>query len=130
MTPRIHDAMTTSIIDIRSDTVTTPSPAMRAAMAAAEVGDDVYDEDPTVHRLESSCADVLGKEAALFVTSGTQGNLVSVLAQCRRGDEIIVGDEAHVFYYELGGVSALGGVHVRQVPNRRGAIDPGDVERA
>jgi|SRR5450755_1756944 len=118
------------IIDLRSDTITKPSPKMRQAMAAAEVGDDVYGEDPTVQRLESACARVLGTEAALFVTSGTQGNLVSVLAQCGRGDEIIVGDEAHLFYYESGGVSALGGVHVREVPNHDGILDPDEVERA
>ncbi|HKW44640.1 MAG TPA: GntG family PLP-dependent aldolase, partial [Candidatus Eremiobacteraceae bacterium] len=117
-------------IDLRSDTLTKPSQKMRAAMAAAEVGDDVYDEDPTVHRLESECARVLGTEGALFVTSGTQGNLVSALAWCGRGDEIIVGDEAHIFYYELGGVSALGGVHVREVPNHGGALDPDEIERA
>jgi threonine aldolase len=118
------------IIDLRSDTVTKPSQKMRAAMAAADVGDDVYDEDPTVHRLESEAARVLGTESALFVTSGTQGNLVSVLAHCGRGDEIIVGDEAHIFFYELGGVSALGGVHVREVPNHGGVLDPGEVEGA
>jgi threonine aldolase len=118
------------VIDLRSDTLTKPSAKMRKAMAEADVGDDVYDEDPTVHRLESACARVLGTEAALFVTSGTQGNLVSVLAQCGRGDEIIVGDEAHLFYYESGGVSALGGVHVREVPNHGGILDPHEVERA
>jgi threonine aldolase len=122
--------MSNRVIDLRSDTVTKPSQKMRAAMAAADVGDDVYDEDPTVHRLESECARLLGTEAALFVTSGTQGNLVSVLAHCGRGDEIIVGDEAHIFYYELGGVSALGGVHVREVPNHDGILDPAEVERA
>ena len=118
------------IIDLRSDTLTNPSPKMRRAMAEAEVGDDVYGEDPTVQRLESACARVLRKEAALFVTSGTQGNLVSVLAHCGRGDEIIVGDEAHLFYYESGGVSALGGVHVREVPNHGGILDPDEVSRA
>ncbi|HEY5095611.1 MAG TPA: low-specificity L-threonine aldolase [Candidatus Eremiobacteraceae bacterium] len=118
------------VIDLRSDTLTKPSQKMRSAMAAADVGDDVYDEDPTVHRLESECARTLGTEAALFVTSGTQANLVSVLSHCGRGDEIIVGDEAHIFYYELGGVSALGGVHVREVPNHDGILDPGEVERA
>lgn len=118
------------VTDLRSDTLTKPSPKMRAAMAAADVGDDVYDEDPTVHRLESGCARTLGKHAALFVTSGTQANLVSVLAHCGRGDEIIVGDEAHIFYYELGGVSALGGVHVREIPNHDGVLDPDEVEGA
>jgi threonine aldolase len=110
-------------IDLRSDTVTKPSPQMRRAMAEAQVGDDVYREDPTVNELEAACASVLGKEASLFVPSGTMGNLVSVLSHCRRGDEIIVGDEAHVFYYEAGGVSALGGVQVRTIPNHGGLLD-------
>jgi threonine aldolase len=118
------------LIDLRSDTVTKPSAAMRAAMAAAEVGDDVYAEDPTVNELEAQCAAVLGKEKALFVTSGTMGNLVSVLAHTQRGDEIIAGDEAHIFYYELAGVSALGGVQVRTVPNRGGAVAAADIELA
>lgn len=118
------------IIDLRSDTFTKPSPAMRAAMAAAEVGDDVWGEDPTVNELEAEVADVLGKESALFVPSGTMGNLVSVLAHCQRGDEVIVGDEAHIFYYEVAGISALGGVQVHTVPNHNGSIDPSDVERA
>ena len=118
------------IVDLRSDTVTTPSAAMRRAMAEAPVGDDVYGEDPTVNALESECARVLGKERALFVPSGTMGNLACVLAHCQRGDEAIVGDEAHVFYYELGGATALGGVVLRTIPNRRGRLEPDDVERA
>jgi threonine aldolase len=118
------------VVDLRSDTVTKPSEAMRQAMAQARVGDDVYGEDPTVNELESECAGVLGKEAALFVPSGTMANLVSVLAHCERGDEVIVGDEAHVFYYELGGATALGGVVMRTIPNRGGLIDPDDVERS
>lgn len=122
--------MTPTTIDLRSDTVTKPSASMRAAMASAEVGDDVYNEDPTVALLERECARVLGKEAALFVASGTMGNLVSVMAHCQRGDEIVVGDEAHVFYYEVAGVSALGGVQVRTIPNHGGVLDPDDVERA
>lgn len=105
------------IIDLRSDTVTQPTPAMRLAMAQAEVGDDVYGEDPTVNRLQEMAARRLGKEAALFVPSGTMGNLASILAHCNRGDEVIVGDKAHTFLYEAGGISALGGVHSRQVPN-------------
>ena len=118
------------LIDLRSDTVTKPSAAMRAAMASADVGDDVYGEDPTVNQLERETAAVLGKEAALFVSSGSMGNLVSVLAHCARGDEAIVGDEAHVFYYESASATAFGGVQLRTVPNRRGEIDPDDVERA
>jgi threonine aldolase len=118
------------VIDLRSDTVTKPSDAMRKAMATARVGDDVYGEDPTVLELEAETASTLGKEAAVFVPSGTMGNLISALAHCQRGDEVIIGDEAHMFYYEVAGVSALGGVQVRTVPNRGGAIDPADVERA
>ena len=96
--------------DFRSDTVTKPSSTMRQAMAEAEVGDDVYGEDPTVNKLESVAAELLGKEAALFVPTGTMGNLISILTHCARGQEVIVGHEAHAFYYEAGGASALGGV--------------------
>ncbi|MGQ9489716.1 MAG: low-specificity L-threonine aldolase [Anaerolineae bacterium] len=106
-----------SIIDLRSDTITKPTPAMRAAMAAAEVGDDVLGEDPTVIRLEEMAAARVGKEAGLFVASGTMGNLVSLLAQCGRGDEIIVGDQAHTYIYEQGGMAALGGIHPRVARN-------------
>lgn len=88
--------MSNSIIDLRSDTVTKPTPAMRRAMAEAEVGDDVYGEDSTVNKLQEMVAEMLGKEAALFVASGTMGNLTSVLAHCGRGDEIIFGDECHI----------------------------------
>ncbi len=104
------------VIDLRSDTVTWPTPAMREAMANAVVGDDVYGEDPTVNALESEAAALLGKEAGLFVTSGTQGNMAAVLAHCGRGDEIILGDKAHTFVYEAGGLSALGSVHPHTVP--------------
>ena len=104
-------------IDLRSDTVTQPTPAMRAAMAQAEVGDDVYGEDPTVNRLQEMAAEMLGKEAALFVASGTMGNLAAVLAHCGRGDEVIIGSRSHTFLYEAGGMAALGGVHPCQLPN-------------
>jgi threonine aldolase len=104
------------MIDLRSDTVTCPSPAMRRAMAEAEVGDDVYGEDPTVNRLEALAAGMLGMEAAVFVASGTMGNLVSLLAHCGRGQEAIVGDEAHIFHYEVGSASALGGIVFHPVP--------------
>lgn len=107
-----------SLIDLRSDTVTQPTPAMRAAMANAPLGDDVYGEDPTVNRLQEMAAARLGMEAALFVPSGTMGNLAAVLAHCGRGDEVILGDKAHTFLYEAGGISALGGVHSRQLPNQ------------
>ncbi len=118
------------IIDLRSDTVTHPTPKMREVMSRAEVGDDVYGEDPTVNRLQELAAEMLGKEAALFTASGTMSNLVGVLTHCGRGDEMIVGDQAHVFVYEVGGSSALGGVHVRTVPNRDGFPDPVEVEKA
>jgi threonine aldolase len=106
------------IIDLRSDTVTKPTPAMREAMARAEVGDDVYGEDPTVNRLQEMAAERMGKEAGLFVPSGTMGNLAAVLAHCGRGDEVILGSKSHTFLFEAGGVSALGGVHSCQVPNQ------------
>ena len=111
-------------IDLRSDTVTKPTPAMREAMAEAEVGDDVYGEDPTVNRLEALAAEMLGKEAAVFVPSGTMGNLISVLSHCGRGDEMILGDQAHIFMYEQGGAAAVGGVQPRTLPNRAdGTLD-------
>ena len=105
-------------IDLRSDTVTRPTPAMREAMAKAEVGDDVYGEDPTINRLQEMAAARTGKEAALFVPTGTMGNLASILAHCQRGDEVMLGDRSHTFLYEAGGISALGGVHSRQLPNQ------------
>ncbi len=112
-------------IDLRSDTVTLPPPAMRRAMYEAELGDDVYREDPTVNRLEERAAEITGKDAGLFVTSGTQGNLVSVLTHCSRGDEIVLGDESHILHYEVGGASALAGAQVRAVPNQPdGTLDP------
>lgn len=118
-------------IDLRSDTVTKPTPEMREAMAHAEVGDDVYGEDPTVNRLEEMAAESMGKEAALFVASGTMGNLSSILAHCGRGDEVIVGDKAHTVLFEAGGISALGGVHSRQVPNQPdGSLALDDIRQA
>ena len=123
--------MTTPTIDLRSDTVTRPTPAMLAAMASAPVGDDVYGEDPTVNRLEGLAAEMLGKEAAVFVSSGTMGNLCSVLAHCGRGDEMILGDIAHIFLYEQGGSAALGGVHPRSVPTQPdGTLKLSDIEDA
>jgi threonine aldolase len=105
-------------IDLRSDTVTQPTPEMRDAMAHAEVGDDVYGEDPTVNRLQDMAAEQVGKDAGLFVASGTMGNLIGVLAHCQRGDEVIVGNHNHVFLHEAGGMSVLGGVHSCQLPNQ------------
>ena len=104
------------MIDLRSDTVTRPTPAMRAAMAGADVGDDVYGEDPTVNELQDEVAALLGKEAALFVTSGTQGNLCALLAHCGRGDEYIVGNHAHTYMYEGGGGAVLGSIQPQPVP--------------
>lgn len=105
-------------IDFRSDTVTHPTPEMRAAMAAAPVGDDVFREDPTVSRLEELAARMMGKEAGLLVTSGTMGNLLAVLAVCGRGDEAIMGQRGHTFLHEAGGVSVLGGVVIHTIPNQ------------
>jgi len=123
--------MTTPVIDLRSDTVTKPTPAMLEAMATAPVGDDVYGEDPTVNRLEALAAEMLGKEAAVFVSSGTMGNLISVLAHCGRGDEMILGDIAHIFLYEQGGSAALGGVHPHPVPTQPdGTLKLSDIEDA
>lgn len=107
-----------TIIDLRSDTVTQPTPAMREAMAAAPVGDDVFGEDPTVTALEQKAAQLMGKEAALFVASGTMGNLVALLTHCGRGEEVILGDRSHTFIYEAGGSSAVGGIHPRPVKNQ------------
>lgn len=117
------------MIDLRSDTVTQPTPEMREAMARAAVGDDVYGEDPTVNRLQELAAEMLGKEAALFVASGTMGNLVSLLAHCGRGDEVILGDEAHIFHYEQGGASALGGLVYHPVPTTAAGELPLDTLR-
>ena len=119
------------MIDLRSDTVTQPTPAMRAAMAAADVGDDVYGEDPTVNELQDAVAALLGKEAALFVTSGTQGNLCGLLAHCGRGDEYVVGDHAHTYMYEGGGAAVLGSIQPQPVPTGDdGMIDLAAAEAA
>jgi threonine aldolase len=120
-----------NIIDMRSDTVTWPTPEMREAMAAAEVGDDVHGEDPTVNRLEAIAAERLGKEAALFVTSGTQGNLLGILGHCGRGEEMIIGQKAHPFINEVGGAAALGGVHPYPIPvGRDGTLALDDIRAA
>lgn len=116
-------------IDLRSDTVTLPSPEMREAMANAELGDDVFGEDPSVNRLQEMAAKMLGKEAALFTPSGTQSNLIATLVHCPRGSEAIVGERAHMLYYEAGGAWAVGGVGLRPVRNDgRGRLDLGEVE--
>ena len=105
-------------IDLRSDTVTKPTPEMREAMAEAEVGDDVYRDDPTVNRLEGLAAEMLGKEAALFVPSGTMGNLIALLVHCQRGHEVIVGNLSHIYLNEAGGMSALGGIQPCPIQNQ------------
>jgi threonine aldolase len=112
------------MLDFRSDTVTQPTPEMREAMAVAEVGDDVYGEDPTVNRLQEMAADMMGMEVGLFVPSGTMGNIAAMLAHCGRGDEVILGNMAHTFLFEGGGLAALGGVSAYPVPNQNdGTID-------
>jgi threonine aldolase len=118
-------------IDLRSDTVTLPTPAMREAMYRAELGDDDYGEDPTMNRLQEMAAETLGKEAALFVSSGTMGNLVALLTHCGRGDGAIMGDESHTFLKEGGGPSALGGVYLLAIPTQPdGTLDPPVIEGA
>jgi threonine aldolase len=119
------------VVDLRSDTLTRPTPAMSRAMAEAEVGDDVFGEDPTVNKLEAMAAERLGKEAALFVASGTMGNLVSLLAHCGRGEEIILGSLSHTFFFEQGGSAAVGGIHPRTVANQPdGTLPPAEIEAA
>ena len=110
------------VIDLRSDTVSMPTAAMREAMANAEVGDDCYGEDPSVNRLEAMAAEITGKEAALMVTSGTQGNLVCLLAQCRNGDEFIVADEAHIITTESGDFACVAGASPRIAHHRNAAF--------
>jgi threonine aldolase len=118
-------------IDLRSDTVTLPTPAMRQAMADAEVGDDVFGDDPTVNELEALAARMTGMEAGLFVTSGTMGNLASLLAHCQRGQEVVLGDESHIFHYENGSASALGGMVMHTVPtNADGTLPLEAIEAA
>jgi threonine aldolase len=124
------------IVDLRSDTVTRPTAAMREAIARAEVGDDVFGDDPTVNALQDRMAALLGKEAALFMASGTQSNLCALLAHCQRGDEVLLGQHAHTYRYEGGGVAVLGSVQPQPLPNQsdgtialadlRGAVKPDD----
>jgi len=118
-------------VDLRSDTVTLPPPEMRRAIAEAELGDDVFGGDPTVNRLEAMAAKLMGKEASVLTTSGTQSNLTAMLSHCQRGDEVIVGDEAHILHFEGGGAFALGGLGLRTVPNDgQGRLDLEAVRRA
>ncbi len=119
------------MIDLRSDTVTLPSPAMRMAMAQAELGDDVYGEDPSVNRLEALAAQMVGKEAALLVASGTMGNLAVLLTHADRGQRVILGSESHIYHYEAGGAAALGGLVYQTVPNLPdGTLDPAALQAA
>ena len=114
-------------IDLRSDTVTMPTEEMRAAMANAEVGDDVYEDDPTVNRLEIMAAEMAGKEASLFVPTGTFGNQMSLFVHCRRGNEILVGDTGHIVYHEVGAPAVIAGVQTRTYNVTNGRIDPEEV---
>lgn len=119
------------VIDLRSDTVTKPTPGMRAAMSAADVGDDVYGEDPTVNRLEALAAQMLGKQAAIFVPSGTQSNLLALLSHCGRGEEYIVGQQAHTYKYEGGGAAVLGSIQPQPLEfDADGSLDLAKVESA
>ncbi len=118
-------------IDLRSDTVTRPGPAMREAMARAEVGDDVFGDDPTVNRLQELCARRFGMEAGLFFPSGTQSNLAAVMAHCQRGEEVILGQDAHTYRYEAGGMAVLGSIQPQPLANRPdGSLDLAEVEAA
>ena len=118
------------VVDLRSDTLTLPTSAMREAMARAEVGDDVWEEDPTVKRLEAMAAERLGKEAGLFVTSGTQGNLLGVCAQTQPGQEVVLDLDSHIFNYEVAGGARLGNVQMRPVKTARGFLTPDQVREA
>ncbi len=117
-------------IDLRSDTVTKPGIEMRDLMKNAEVGDEVHHDDPTVHKLEEKAAEKLGKEAALFVPSGTQGNLASVLTHTNDGEGILLGENSHIYYYEVGGFADLGGLTPTLLPDQDGAIDPEDLRKS
>lgn len=122
--------MPNSIVDLRSDTVTRPTPAMYRAMAEAPLGDDVLGDEPTVLKLEALSAELFGMEAAVFVPSGTMGNQIAIAAQTQPGDAIIIEEEAHVLYYEVGAPAVINGVMTRTVPSQQGFMDPRDVERA
>src|ERR1700704_1162544 len=118
-------------VDLRSDTVTKPPPAMREAMAAASVGDDVFGADPTVNKLQEVAAERFGMQAGLFFPSGTQSNLAAVMAHCARGEEVIVGQDAHTYRYEAGGAAGLGSIQPQPLQNLPdGTIDPAKIEAA
>ena len=117
------------MIDLRSDTVTLPPKEMKDYMMQSALGDDVYGEDPSINLLQEKTADLFKKEGALFVSSGTMANLISVLTHCNRGDEILLGDKSHIFYYEAGGVSAFGGIHSHQLKNKEdGTIEINEIK--
>ena len=119
------------MIDLRSDTVTLPTEEMRQAIVNADLGDDVFGEDPTVNELQEHAARITGKEASLLVPSGTMGNLIAVLVHCPRGTEAILGDCSHTFIYEAGGISAFGGIHSRQLKNNdNGTMDLNEIKNA
>jgi len=118
------------IIDLRSDTVTKPTEEMLEAIGHAELGDDVFEEDPTVNRLERIAAERMGKEAALFVTSGTQANLISLMTNANRGDLVILESESHIYWYEVGGISAIAGLLPWPLKSLTGSLDPKEVETA
>ncbi|MGQ0655715.1 MAG: low-specificity L-threonine aldolase [Betaproteobacteria bacterium] len=120
-----------SLVDLRSDTVTRPSPGMREAMMRAELGDDVFGDDPTVNALQEKAAALFGFEAALFFPSGTQSNLAALMSHCQRGEEVILGSESHSYRYEAGGLAVLGSIQPQVVPNRPdGTLDLAEVEAA
>jgi threonine aldolase len=119
------------LVDLRSDTVTRPSEGMRRAMLEAELGDDVFGDDPTVNRLQARAAEIFGMEAGLLLPSGTQSNLAALMSHCQRGDEVIIGQEAHSYRYEAGGMAVLGSIQPRTVANRAdGSLDLAEVEAA
>ena len=123
--------MSGPVVDLRSDTVTRPTPAMREVIARAEVGDDVFGDDPTVNALQERVAALFGKQAALFVTSGTQGNLCAVMSHCQRGDELLIGQLAHGYRYEAGGGAVLGSVQPQPLPQQAdGTLRLADIEAA
>jgi threonine aldolase len=123
--------MSAPIVDLRSDTITRPTEAMRRAMAAAEVGDDVFGDDPTVNRLQDRAAEIFGFEASLFFPTGTQSNLAALMSHCQRGEEVLVGMEAHTYRYEAGGGAVLGSIQPQAIVNRPdGTLDPKDIDAA
>src|SRR5688572_15862406 len=126
---RLSFAACPAMVDLRSDTVTRPGEGMRRAMAQAEVGDDVFGDDPTVNRLQSRAAELFGFEAALLFPSGTQSNLAALMSHCGRGEEVILGQEAHSYRYEAGGLAVLGSIQPQALPTQAdGSLELGEVE--